>query len=369
MRVLLLVTDLQPGGTPLRVLRWARWLPRIGIEPVVGCLAPRGPLSDRLDELGIANFACDARGRFDVLVLRRLAAALRRFDPDVLHASLFHANLAARIVGRLDRRRAVVTSTATIEIERRWHRWLESFSAAASDAHVVNSPAVARHVIDDLGFPASRVHVVPNGIDADESLPSTPSAVIPRRPPSSAPLIAWAGRMDPIKRLDRWVEVFARLCTETSVCGLLLGDGPETTRVRGDLQRRGLLANGGIEVGRVHMQGWVDRPSTLWDPGDLFLLTSDTEGSPNVLLEAMSRGCAVVASNVGGIGDLVRPGIDGELVRPAEVDEIVSTLRRLCSSKELRLDLGRAAADRIARTQGPSIVLERLVHVYGTVAR
>ncbi|MEE8169045.1 MAG: glycosyltransferase, partial [Phycisphaerae bacterium] len=202
------MTDLQRGGTPLRVVRWSRWLRRIDVEPVVGCLAGPGPLSDELGRLGVAHFTCGARHPLDATALVRLARHIRRFNPDLIHSSLFHANLAARFVGRLDRRRPIVTNTVTVEVERIWHRRLEQLTARLSDAHVCNAPAVARDVVRKLGFPAHRVVIIPNGVDLDAMDATPPMERAPLGIPEGAALLVWVGRMDPVKDLISWIDVF-----------------------------------------------------------------------------------------------------------------------------------------------------------------
>ena len=95
-RVLLLVTDLQPGGTPLRIVRTARALGRFGFEAVVGCLAPPGPLTAILEQDRIATFASNAANRWDLTAAYRLAKHIGGINPDLIHSTLFHANIAAR---------------------------------------------------------------------------------------------------------------------------------------------------------------------------------------------------------------------------------------------------------------------------------
>ena len=206
MRVLLLSTDLELGGYPLRLARLAPLLATIGIEPVVGCLAAPGPLSEDLTRAGIETFACNARSPRDVGVLARLARRVARYDPDVIHAGLLHANVAARLVGRLDRPRPIITTTVTIEIERHWHNALESLTGRASDRHVVNSAPVKRHVCDRLGFDPARVAVIPNAIDFAAIDATAPAERTEFGIPREAPLVVWAGRLDPVKDFETMLD-------------------------------------------------------------------------------------------------------------------------------------------------------------------
>ncbi len=81
IRVMMLITDLQRGGTPLRTVKLAAALRDHDVLPIVGSLAPRGPLHDELDALGISSFHCDATGPRSVLAFKRLARVIESLDP------------------------------------------------------------------------------------------------------------------------------------------------------------------------------------------------------------------------------------------------------------------------------------------------
>jgi glycosyltransferase involved in cell wall biosynthesis len=78
---------------------------------------------------------------------------------------------------------------------------------------------------------------------------------------------------------------------------------------------------------------------------DVLCLPSFTEGSPNVVKEAMASGLAVIASRVGGVPDLVRDGYTGLLFEPGNVDELRTCVRALCNDVELRRNMGKAGHD------------------------
>jgi glycosyltransferase involved in cell wall biosynthesis len=342
LRVMMLATDLQRGGLPLRLTRLANRLRAVEVEPIVGCLAPPGPLSSWLEAAGIETFACGARGPRDLGCLGRLAEHIRRIRPDVIHSSLFHANLATRLVGRLDRPRPIITSTVTIEIERPWHRWGEALTAGWSDWHVANSEAVAEHVRTDLGFPRQRVVVISNGVDVEE---------LDRAPPidrgafgltDGVPLVAWAGRMDPVKGLKTFVDVIGQVRRSMPVQAVLLGDGPERPRVARWIREAGL-------DGVIRMALWSEDVPAWLKTADALLFPSRTEGSPNVLLEAMVCGCPVVASALPATRELIDDGVDGLLRGAGRVAEFSEALVRVLADQELRTSIIRKARERVVR--------------------
>jgi len=360
IRVMMLSTDLQPGGYPLRLMRLALAVRERGVEPIVGSLAPRGPLHDELERAGIATFACDARGGHDATCLVRLARHVRTIDPDLIHAGLFHANVAARLVGRLDRPRPILTSTITIEIERQWHRWGEALTGGVSDLHFANAPSVAAHVRDDLGFAPDRVTLLPNGIDCAAVAGVEKARRETLGIPDAVPLLVWAGRMDPIKDLPTFVEVADRLNKLCGAHALLLGDGPERGRVEAMVVERKL-------TDAVHLAGWRKNVVEWLKAADVLVFPSLTEGCPNVLLEAMAAGCPVVAGDIAPCRDLIVNGRDGLLCPVGEAAEFAEAASSLVGDSNKRLFLSRNARSRVLVEHDLPLVVDQLVRVYRNV--
>lgn len=357
LRVLMLSTDLQRGGLPLRLAKLAVNIKGAGVEPIVGCLTPPGPLSHELAQQGVTTFSCDAAGASDSTCLLRLARQVRRFDPDLIHASLFHANVAARLVGRLDRARPIVTSTVTIEIERPLHRLLEALTWGSSDVHVANSEAVATHLRDDLGMAEGHVVVIPNAIDFDDihAVPVASRAALGLR--EDRPLIIWAGRMDPVKNLPTFVDVIARVRERTDVQAVLLGDGP----VRRAIERK--VASCGL-TGTVHFAGWSPEVARWLKCSNALLFPSLTEGCPNVVLEAMACRCPIVASDIPSCRELIRDGIDGLLCAPTDVNAWGNALTTILSDRTRALTMSGSAYARIRDRHELSGVVRRWVQLY-----
>lgn len=357
MRVALLVTDLERGGTPLRLARTAVALRAAGVDAVVGCLAPRGPVSADLEAGGVSTFACDARGPRDLAALRRLADHLRRIRPALVHASLFHANIAARLVGRW-LKLPVLTSTATIERERRWHLLVERLTARWDRGHIVNSRTLRTHVVRVLRVPAGRVFVIPSALA--RPAPRSPE----QRAATRAALgiathefvVLWVGRFDPVKRLEivvRTAEALSGVPART----LLVGDGPLRPQVE-------QLVRTGSAAARTHLLGWRSDVDDLYAAADAFLFPSLTEGMPNAVLEALAAGLPVVASDIPAIRELIDAGagiipIDSD--RPAD---FAAGLDRLYCDAAFRAGLTQRSRDWARRQPDLATVAGELIRVY-----
>ena len=181
--------------------------------------------------------------------------------------------------------------------------------------------------------PARKIRVVPLGLELDRfrSIDRRQRGALRRELSIGAdtPLVLAVGRIVPIKRFDLLIEAFARLVASGSSAHLAIaGDGAED-------DKRALVAAAEAVRGRVHFLGWRRDQDVLYRDADVLALTSDNEGTPVTVIEALASGVAVVATRVGGVEDIVTEGT-GILVRPGEVEEIAQALKKsLDRPKEL----------------------------------
>lgn len=341
IRVLIAITDLKVGGTPLDVYRLATSLDPAEFDVRVACLAPPGEVSARLEAAGIATFACNARGPRDVGALWRLARLVRAQRPDVLHAWLFHANTAACLTapaaglppGR------VITVILTTETERRWHLKIGGMTCRMCRCVVGNSPAVVEHLHRRAHVPRSRLRTIPGGVDVSRFASAEPIDRLAIGVPSDSAMILWVGRLDPVKGLDELVDAVAMLDDRT-VRLVLCGEGPYESTIR----RR--VADAGFDD-RVCFLGRRDDIPALLAAADVFVFPSRTEGLPNALLEAMAARCPIVTTDAPGCRDLIADGRTGLIAPPRDPAGLADRIRRLIDDRDLAAALGRAAADHV----------------------
>jgi len=356
-RVLYLSTDLQRGGLPLRLCRLVLRLRDLGVTPIVGCLTTPGPLSDELSAAGIEVFACGGRGGLDVSCLWRFAGFVRRFDPDLIHASLFHSNLAARLLGRCDRPRPIITSTVTIEIERAWHRWGEWATAGLSSLHVANGLAVAAHLKNELAFSPDRLAVIPNGIELAGFESAEPIDRASFGIPSDVPIVLWVGRMDRVKDLSTFVNAVRIVAAGRRVQAVLVGDGPERSAVM-----KSIHDSGGAKC--FALPGWSNDVVRWLKAASCLVLTSRTEGCPNVLLEAMACRCPVVASDIQPCQELITHNQHGLLAPVGHPKAFAEAIAHVLADRIAAARRCEAAVGRVEQRHDLSRVAEQWVHLY-----
>jgi len=185
------------------------------------------------------------------------------------------------------------------------------------------------------------LRVIYNFIDPERH-ESQPCACIPTCLSKSEKTLMHISNFRPVKRIRDVVSVFARVAEEIDARLILIGDGPEIPIARE-------LAEDLDVLDRVTFVGVVDQVAPLLNEADLFLLPSSTESFGLVALEAMASGVPVIASNIGGIPEVVEDGVSGFLAPVGDVDRMAEHALRLLRDEELRCRIGVAAQER-ART-------------------
>ncbi len=211
--------------------------------------------------------------------------------------------------------------------------------------------ALSRRMADiftDDGWPD--VRVLPNGVDPQ-----------PMRPPLGlVPVVAYAGRLSREKGVATLIEAFLRLSLQNPTAQLLIaGSGPEEPALRtlaaplGDRVRfLGHLTRDAME--RAFSDAWVQVVPSLWH-----------EPFGNVTTEAMMRGTAVIASDVGGQSDILRHDETGFLVPPGDAARLAGALEQIITDRDRAERLGRAGRDVALRLYSREASIDRLIDVYG----
>jgi glycosyltransferase involved in cell wall biosynthesis len=325
-RILLLITDLEIGGTPTVVRELAVRLhrpPEVRVD--VACLAGRGPVADQIQAHGIVVKTLDARGTRDLGVFKRFIKLLQSESYDTVFSFLIHANVVAAVGALRTRQVRFVQSIQTTQPTPRWHWFLQRVVHHAAEVVVVPSQSVARVAQIRSHVPARKLAIIPNAIEpADFAGLSLRDTSIPARPVR----IGFIGRLDKIKRIPDLIRAVALL--KDTVHLHLFGTGSEHQRLDAMVRRKKMEE-------RVTFHGAIARPQEALANIDVLVLPSEAEGFGLVLIEAMAAGVPVVATQVPGICDVVRHKTNGLLApvrsprRLAEMIALVtdnSVLRR-----------------------------------------
>ncbi len=281
------------------------------------CLFNRGELYKKLRLAGI-TVSIFAESEMNALaIIRALHRTLRRFKPDVIHTHRQKENIIGSIVALLlgstpslrTVHGAAEHSHGILKLQKRVQCYMDYLCGRHLQKLII---AVADDLAEKLTatFPPRKVSTILNGVDyrlVNELALQRPQLL------GAAELtktkICFAGRLVQVKRLDLWLETAAELNENRShqFSFYIIGDGPEKARLTALAQTLGLT-----EV--VYFLGEQHNVPAILHAMDMLLITSDHEGLPMVVLEAMCVGTVVVAHSVGGISNLLENGQAGYLV-------------------------------------------------------
>ena len=231
----------------------------------------------------------------------------------------------------------------TIKADSKAHIYVQRFVWGLADRVLSVSHVLREQLCRTIGFPVERIHVIANGVDLSGFQPSQESIDYRAKlgVPADARVFGTVGRMVPVKAhpvlLDACRQVFREI---PQAYMLIAGEGP----LRGDLDR--IVKEYGI-VDRVKFLGWQPDVQSVLQALDLFVLSSHSEGMSNTILEAMASGLPVVATAVGGNGELVNDGDTGLLVPPDDPPALARAITALLRDPESRSSMGLRSRQRV----------------------
>ncbi|MEE8466961.1 MAG: glycosyltransferase [Planctomycetota bacterium] len=337
MRIVHVDPERSCSGGEVQVFLLMEGLRERGHACSLACVPDGAPEREAL-ERGFETFAIPMRSDLDLFAVPRLRRAIQTAQADLVHLHTGRANWLGGMAARLAGRPAISTRRMDRRVKRNWRtRWIYG-SLVRRTAAI--SPAVERR-LHDAGVPPDRTRLIWSSIDPAALAPAKSRESV-RTELNVAPdevLLLAAGALVPRKGLDVLLEALPRLSANVRLC--IAGEGPEREVLEA------LAAASAVE-GRVRLLGRREDLPDLLAACDLFVMPSRAEGLGIAALEAMAAGRAVVASRVGGLGELVLDGVTGRLVPPDDVDALSAALAALCADRGLRARYGEAGAGRIA---------------------
>jgi glycosyltransferase involved in cell wall biosynthesis len=270
---------------------------------------------------------------------RQLRTIIGRLKPDVIVSFMPSATLVCILAGGGDR--LVASERCMPELHSSKMRLVMRLAYP----HCRLLVCVSRRVSEAFGwFPAGRRRVIWNPVAARVPGDSTQ---VPIRP-----FIVAVGRLDIVKRFDVLIRAFARVAKRIPEVDLVIcGEGGERDRLESVVREEGV-------TGRVHLPGWRDDVQAYIARSEFLVLSSQSEGLPNVLIEAMHLGKAVIATDCGGVTDIVTDDVDGLLVPVNDVPALANAIARLHRDRELRSRLEREGLRSAARFMPQKIASE-----------
>lgn len=290
-------------------------------------------------------------------------AHLAGLAPDVVHTHGYRADL----MHGGPTRRAGIATVSTVHGSSRmgglshFFEWLQLRALRAFDAVVPVSSPLER-TLRGVGVRAERLHLIPNAVGARVAALGRDEARerlgLPR---DGTRVLGWVGRLVPVKGADVFIRALALLPAEAGIASII-GDGPDRAAVESLAREFGLAE-------RVRFHGEVDDAAPLLPAFDAFVLSSRSEGTPIVVLEAMRAALPVIATSVGGVPDLVTDPATGWLVASESPEALAAAIDAAFARPGDAKRRGEAGAARLRTEYDPARWVARYDVAYAAAMR
>lgn len=338
---------------------------------------------ESIQELGVRVTSLNCQNLRDVPKgIERLRRLLQNRRPDLIHTHLWAANMIGRVAGRISRIPVISSihnpdhepdawddGAAVSPLKRRVARLMDRWTANfGCDRLVAVSEYVRRSAHRRLGFPLERIDLLYNPIDVDQFQAGAPherrKLIEELRLPEGSIILLNIARVSPQKGLLYAIRALPAVREKYPEAHLVSVGATVDQYWLSHLKAE--AASLGV-TDHAHFLGARRDISDLLHGCDLFIFPSLYEGLGISLIEAMASGCACVATQTGPIPEIVRHGIDGWLVPPADVAGLAEAVRLLLADTVKRRMLGQAAAYSIVGRFHPEIAVRRLEGIYELV--
>ena len=347
------------GGQEIRTLNEARWIGERGWRVIVAG-QPEGRFVTRAREAGLETAPLRMRSPWDLAAVARLTRLIRGEGVSVVHTHSSVDGWLGGLAARAARVPVVRTRHVSIPVRRGFnpvYTWLAD--------RVITSGEAIRRIIVGAGVPAERVVAIPAGVDL-ETLPFRTAPFRTGGPEAfqdlrlSPPVIGSVAMFRGSKGHAHLLEAFAAVrAVHPTATLLLVGDGIRRGWVEGLAREAGLADH-------VVFTGFSEDVPALLATMDCFVLASTrTEGVPQSLLQAFAVGVPVVASDIGGVPEVVADGVTGLLAESGSASALAAGIARVLSDAPAAVRRAEAARALVEERFSHAASISRLLQLYG----
>lgn len=331
LKVLFLLEDLCFGGTQMQNLELATRLDRKLFAPTILTLTGPTDLDDRVRKAGIPLFHMGKTRSVPPLFFLGLGGFIKRLSPDILVPCTALPNIWGRIWGRLKGVPVILGTCRGGGAPLRQHeKWLWRLCHGI----VCNSHELV-YAMSQRGVSKERLTYVPNGVDTDRFKPS------PKKLDPQKALIVTVARLARDKDQKTLLKAFAIVNEHFPGATLrLVGEGPEEHSLRKFVKKHLPEA----VAARIEFAGASADPARHYADADLFVLSSVREGQPNVILEAMSCGLPVCATEAGSVPSMLAG--NGLVSNPGDEKALADNILACLRSPKMSEQMGRAGREK-----------------------
>ena len=370
IRILFVIDGLEYGGGERVFVQLAAGL-RDRYQVFVASM-PGGRFEQRVKELGIRFYPVDLSRRLSLKPICQIKEIIRNNNVDLVHSQGARADFFARIAGRLAGVPHIFCTIAMpVEgfdvglLRKKTYRFMDQLTERYVERFIVVSDSLKQMLVEGRRIPPHQVVPIYNGIELSQYHPGVEYGNLRDEwgIPQEVPLIGVIGRMVWQKGFKYFLEAVPEIVRVVpGAVFLLVGEGP----LKRELED---LAESLKIKERVIFTGFRSEIKDILSIIDLLVIPSLSEGFPMVTLEAMAMAKPIVATNIDGITEQIRDGVDGILVPPKDPFALAKAIVRVLNDKKLAKTIGLSARERVEQEFSVEKMVAETEKVYMTLLK
>lgn len=347
INLLHVIYSLEIGGAEMDLVAKAKVLvEEYGHHIIIACLLRRGELAEEAERSGIGVIGPVMSGKSDMGVIPRLVRIMRSGKFDVVHTHMFASNFLGRVAAMLAGVPVIVSTVQLIaEREKWWEIFLDRALQFKTDRMITSSEAVRTSFIE-RGIREGKVTTIYNGIDFSkfDSIDRVEARNKIRREfglDDSTFMVGTVARLQRVKGVGCLIEAAKHIVESVSDARfLIVGDGPQKAELEHKVKQLDLSS-------RFIFAGTRGDVPAILSALDLFVLPSLSEALGIAVIEALLMRVPVVATNVGGVPEIVKSGETGLLVPPKDPIRLGEAIAYMHSNRDGAIAMARAGERRV----------------------
>ncbi len=285
-----------------------------------------------------------------------------KFNIDLIHCHLPWSGFLGRIIYKKTGIPVVYTEH---NIQEKYHfatKWINKLTYNYQSLAIGVSADVTNSIKKNI-TPKITVKTIHNGVNTENFQMDSNTRIAVRERLNISPDAVVIGNIAVFrkqKNITVWIKAFKQISEKNKkVLGLLVGAGPEEMNIKSLIKEEGLTE-------RIILPGLQEDTIPYYSAMDIFMMSSDFEGLPIALLEAMSMNCAIISTSAGGVVEVIRDKKDGFLVKVGDWEEMAQIANSLLIDKEKRYLFQTKSRKRVQDSFSLSNMVEELENVYSS---
>jgi len=350
-----IIGHLTHGGAEKQLYLLSKWIDKNQFNPIVICLSNAShPWGPRIQKLGLNIIYIPRLSSFDITRVIKLAWYLYNYKIDLIVSYLHIANVYSWLARKIYFRQSVYIAQVRSK-ESGMSLLLKSLNILAFNSAkiiITNTSLLRPFVIDFFNQPKEKIITINNGIEIDGNKKKKINEII---------RICTVGKDTDAKNIDLFIKIALNLVTDFqnihfNLCGRGLG---KNSRVYDMVPKK--------YKSFFTFHDEIDQIDVFYKNNDIYLSTSLSEGSPNAIMEAMSYGLPIVATDVGGVSELVKHKVTGFLVLPTNIEKLLNACQILVKNSDMRLKMSSRAKKLIKNNYSSEEMAKKFENIFNKV--